>query len=76
MSRAHKGRQAGAETEITPAMIAAGVAALFDELPEECVSWRTPGVGSAVCRVFSAMMEARVASDNIVQKEPRSDPEF
>ena len=44
--RAQPMRQVG--VEVTPAMIDARVAALFDELLEECVSWRTPGVANAV----------------------------
>jgi hypothetical protein len=47
-----------------PAIIEAGVAALFDELPEECVSWRTSRVDSVVCRVFVAILAAKAKPDD------------
>ncbi len=47
-------RQAG---EITEAMKAAGEAALLDALPLN-IDLGTPGVRSAACRVYVAMLEA------------------
>ncbi len=62
--------------EITPEMMAAGEAALLDVFPEEVLSWRTPGLKIASCRVYAAMEEARGAISGSSRVIVRVPPEF
>jgi hypothetical protein len=44
-------------------MIAAGIAVLVSEFPEEVLSWRTPSLRTVTCRVYAAMEVARAKAD-------------
>jgi hypothetical protein len=48
----------GAESKVkvTPAMIEAGVEALLSSFSDEYLSWRAPGLESAVEKVFRVML--------------------